>query len=82
MMMKLPLNESEARAFWKSMLNKIWLKFCQLFVVLFLKFLENRLVISLYWFTAQHKTSTLRRQKYDSCYSKFYSQINGIIYSA
>ena len=28
-------------------------------------------VISLYWFAAQQQTSTLRRQKYRSIYSKF-----------
>ena len=33
--------------------------------------LEKRPVISLYWFASQQPTSTFRRQKYASFYSKF-----------
>ena len=35
-------------------------------------------VIALNWFAAQQQTSTLRRQKYRSIYSKFSVELSGL----
>ena len=60
----------------KSKLNLIYTKLNPWNAHCFLKFLEKMQAISLYWFAAQHQTSTFTLQKFGLFYVKFSAEPN------